>query len=303
MIRFFYETIVEQKKNNMPYWKLLYKINKVLVNILFPIFFRWRNNVGVDAESNIVVSMTTYPARIRTVWIVIESLFQQTVKPYKVVLYLAKEQFPNNNIPVKLKKMQKRGLTIKFVDDLKSHKKYFYAIQEYRDYCIVTADDDILYPENHLEKLWNEHINFPNTIICCWSHRIEFNTQNGFEPYNMWVDNSKEIPSFATLAVGCNGILYPPNSLPPMAFDKEVIISDVLYTDDLWLKCMEILNGFKCVNCNRNVLIYFTVFSTKKSGLWKKNTGTSRNNDVIWNRLIKLYPEVKEKLIQENINE
>lgn len=299
MIRSFYEAVRKLKRDNKPYWKLVYKINKVLVNLIFPISQKWKKDYGLDADSRIVVSLTSYPARISTVWITVASLLQQTMRPYKLILWLAEEQFPRHEIPDSLKRLTKRGLEIKFCeDDLKPHKKYYYAIQEYPDYYIITADDDILYPEDHIERLWKGYGKYPDTIICHWSHRIEFDSQGKFIPYDDWPDNGEEEPSFATLAVGCNGILYPPGSLPEETFDKNKIMETALDTDDLWLKCMEILNGWKTVNCNHTVLIYFNVLSTRNSGLWKGNTGENRNNDVMWDRFMNLYPEVKNRLLE-----
>lgn len=300
MIRFFYEEVRKLKKENKPYWKLVYKINKALVNVLFPLTVRWKRDCGVNAESRIIVSLTSYPARIDSVWLTIASLLQQTIKPNKVVLWLAEKQFPGHEIPDSLKRLAKRGLEIRFcADDLKPHKKYYYAIQEYSDYYIITADDDILYSEDHIEQLWRGHEKYPHTIICHWSHRIEFDGQGKFIPYNDWIDNGEEAPSFATLAVGCNGILYPPRSLPKETFDKNKIMEIALDTDDLWLKCMEILSGWKSVNCDKIPLVYFNVLSTRYTGLWRNNLGESRNNDIIWSSLIELYPEVKNKLLEE----
>lgn len=299
MIRFFYEAARKLKKENRPYWKLVYKINKVLVNLIFPITQKRKTNYGLDAESKIIVSLTSYPARISTVWITIASLLQQTMKPYKLILWLAEEQFPGRKIPDSLERLKKRGLEIRFCDNLKPHKKYYYTMQEYPDYFVITADDDILYPEDHIEQLWKGHEKYQDAVICHWSHRIDFDRQGRFIPYNDWVDNNEEEPSFSTMAVGCNGILYPPGSLPKETFDKKKIAKISLNTDDLWLKCMEIQNGWKTVNCNRTVLIYFNVLSTRNSGLWKSNTGENRHNDVIWDMLIKLYPEVKNKLLEE----
>lgn len=299
MIRFFYETVRKLKKENKAYWRLVYKINKLLVNIIFPICQKWKKDYGLDAESKIIVSLTSYPARISSVWITVASLLQQTLKPYKLILWLAEEQFPEHVIPDSLERLKKRGLEIRFCEDLRPHKKYYYTMQEYPDCYIITADDDIFYPEDHIERLWKGHEKYPNTVICHWSHRIDFDKQGRFEPYNDWIDNGEENPSFAALAVGCNGIFYPPGSLPKEAFDKKKIAEISLNTDDLWLKCMEILNGRKTVNCNHTVLIYFNVLSTLNSGLWKSNTGENCNNDVIWNRLMKLYPEVKKKLLEE----
>ena len=299
MIRFLYEAVRKLKEEDKPYWRFVYKINKALVNLLFPLAGRWKRDCGVNAESRVIVSLTSYPARIKSVWITIASLLQQTMKPNKVILWLAEEQFPGREVPDSLKRLQKRGLEIRFCEDLRPHKKYYYAVQEYPDYYIITADDDIFYPEDHIERLWQGHEKYADTIICHWSHRIDFDRQREFIPYNDWIDNGEEVPSLATLAVGCNGILYPPGCLPKGTFDKDKIVEFSLNTDDLWLKCMEVLNGWKSVNCNETPLVYFNILSTRNTGLWRNNLGESRNNDIIWGRLMELYPEVRDRLIEE----
>lgn len=300
MITFFYEMVRKLKQENKSYWSLIYKFNKVFVNIFYPICQRWRREKGTDCHSNIIVSFTSFPNRINTVWLTAASLLNQTMKPYKVILWLAEEQFPDKKIPKSLARLQERGLEIRYCEDLKPHKKYFYVMQEYPEYFIVTADDDIFYPEKHIEQLWKGHLVYPDTVICHWSHLIGINEKGDFCPYNSWGDDSTAEPYFRTLAVGCNGILYPPTSLPEEAFIKENIIENALFTDDLWLKCMEIKNNWKTVNCNETVLIYFNIIAAQKFGLWKQNTGQEKNNDKVWKRLMFLYPDVKNKLLEEN---
>lgn len=299
MITFFYEAVRGMKSKNRPYWKFMYKVYKALVNVLFPISQMWDKSYGLDKESQIIISLTTYPARISSVWVTIASLMRQTMKPCKVILWLAEEQFPEHKIPLRLEKYKKSGLDIRFCEDLKPHKKYFYTMQEYSDYYIVTVDDDIIYPENFIEQLWNGHEKYPNTVICHWSHQIGFEGSDDFQPYNDWIDNTESAPAYTTLAVGCNGILYPPGCLPKETFCEEKIKEYAFYTDDLWLKCMEIINGYKAVNCNETALVFFNRLSTRSSGLWKSNLGAERSNDINWERLLQLYPEVKEKLMEE----
>lgn len=45
-------------------------------------------------EKKLIVSITSYPARIHHVHNVLSAIFAQTMKPYDMVLYLAQEQFP-----------------------------------------------------------------------------------------------------------------------------------------------------------------------------------------------------------------
>ena len=55
----------------------------------------------------------------------IKTLLKQTVKPDKVVLWLAEEQFPQkeNELPSELLELQNFGLTIKWCTDIRSYKK------------------------------------------------------------------------------------------------------------------------------------------------------------------------------------
>lgn len=302
MVQFFYDMVVRAKRNKRSYWPWLYKVNKVLLNMLYPMTQRWNHRPGTDEKGKVIVSLTTYPGRIHQVWKTLATLLNQTMPPRKVILWLGEEQFPDRALPANLVRMTGRGLEIRYCTDLKSHKKYFEAFSRFPDEVVVTADDDILYPENHLEKLWQAYEENPNTVICHWSHRIEMDGEETFVPYNQWEDNGKEEPSYATLAVGCNGILYP----PARQFDKASDLLNprkiqelALRADDLWLKCMEILCGIKTVNCNDTILIYYNVLSTRKSGLWVTNTGHEKNNDGVWTKLMEQYPEVRDRLKAE----
>lgn len=300
MVRFFYEMVKNLKEKKKAYWPIVYKVNKLLLNILYPIYAMSRKQYGLDENSNIIVSLTSYPARIDTVWITIATLLNQTMKPYKVILWLAKEQFHNEKLPKKLLELQNRGLEIAYCEDLMPHKKYYYTMQKYPDYFVVTADDDIFYPENHLEKLWVGYKKYPGNIICHWSHKIKFNEDKEFLPYNDWDNNGEDIPSLLNLAVGCNGVLYPSKAMPDEAFEIDKIKKYALHTDDLWLKCMSILQGVKVINCNETILIYFNILKAQKSGLWQTNTKDENRNDKVWKVLMEEYPQVKEMLLEEN---
>ena len=151
MITFFYEMVRRLKKEGRTYWPLVYKINKLLLNLFYPILYGGKEREkGTDESSPIIISLTTYPARVGTVWITITSLLNQTKQPQRVILWLAEEQFQDKKIPKRLMQLQKRGLEILYCEDLKPHKKYFYTMQEYPECFVVTADDDIFYPENHI---------------------------------------------------------------------------------------------------------------------------------------------------------
>ena len=114
-----------------------------------------------------VVSLTSHPARIALVWLSVESILRQTYQPDKIILWLAKEQFSGiSELPVSLKKLVGRGLTIEFSDDLKSHKKYLFSLKEYPDSVVITVDDDFIFPYDTIECLYNFHEKYPHSVIC-----------------------------------------------------------------------------------------------------------------------------------------
>mgnify|MGYP000808865909 FL=1 len=98
-------------------------------------------------EQKIIVSLTSFPKRIDTLWITVETLLRQSMKPDEIILWLAEEQFNGiDSLPKALLEQQKRGLTIRFCDDLRSHKKYYYTMQEYPRDIVILVDDDMFYP-------------------------------------------------------------------------------------------------------------------------------------------------------------
>lgn len=60
--------------------------------------------------------------------------------------------------------LQKYGLEIRFCDDLRSHKKYYFAMQEYPEDIVILFDDDMFYPKNTIKKLYELYKKFPSDI-------------------------------------------------------------------------------------------------------------------------------------------
>ena len=106
---------------------------RVMANWWVRYFMPIKQKCVAIKEDTIIVSLTTYPARIKTVWMTIACLLNQDYKNMRVILWLSKEQFHDlSGLPSYLQKLQKKGLVIKFKeDDLRSHKKYYYAFSEY----------------------------------------------------------------------------------------------------------------------------------------------------------------------------
>jgi hypothetical protein len=154
----------------------------------------------------LIVSVTSFPARIEKVWISLESLLRQTVKPDAIILWLAKAQFSDGNLPLPLLNLQERGVTIRYCDDLRSHKKYFYSMQEFPEACIVTFDDDLYYDDKVIERLLTLYEQHPDCICTNRAHQIKI--ENGkVLPYRQWHHNAKNIltPTKTLLPTGGAG--------------------------------------------------------------------------------------------------
>ena len=48
-------------------------------------------------DDRVIVSMTTYPKRIKNIPFVIDTILKQTIKPYKIVINLSEEEYPEKN--------------------------------------------------------------------------------------------------------------------------------------------------------------------------------------------------------------
>ena len=173
-------------------------------------------------EDTYIVSVTSFPARIDDIWVTLETILRQSFKPDKIILWLAKEQFSNRRLPEILTNLMERGLTIEFVDDVRSHTKYFYALQKFPKAQIITLDDDLYYPNTIIEKLVSLHKMNPDAICANRVHKISFSNDK-IHPYRKWQHNykGKDISSPLFLLTGVSGVLYPPNS-----FDNEVFIGN-----------------------------------------------------------------------------
>ena len=218
--------------------------------------------VGVQEQNNsleLIVSLTSYPARIPYIKYTLYTLLMQSYKPNQILLWLSKEEFPNKekDLPQELLEFVKKGLEIKWCDqNLYSYKKLIPSLKEFSNSIIVTADDDILYPKDWLEKLYRAYKKDPNFIHCHRAHRITFDKQNHVKPYMEWehlIENKSTVPSFLNFQTGAGGVLYPKN-----CFFEDILREDKFMqlsprADDIWFWAMALLKGTKINVVENNV--------------------------------------------------
>ncbi|MDR0605344.1 MAG: glycosyltransferase family 2 protein [Bacteroidales bacterium] len=201
-----------------------------------------------NADNNIVVSLTTYSKRIHEVYLTIESLIHQTIKPSKIILWLAQDEFNEKNIPLILQKQKKRGLEIRFCEDIKSYKKLIPALKIMPDTAIITVDDDYIYPADFVERLINMHRQYPNCVCYYIGSRITIDKKGKPKPYCKWEHSDKEyIPSLMNFATGAGGILYPPHCFHNDITNTSLFMKYTPKADDIWFKIMTFRKNIKYV--------------------------------------------------------
>jgi len=202
-----------------------------------------------ERNPRIIVSLTSYPARINTVYKTISTLLKQNLKPDKVILWLSKEQFPgqDSDLPETLTNLKQFGLEVEWVDeDIKSYKKIIPPLNKYPDDIIITADDDVYYSPNMVESLYNAYLNDPKNIYVKRSVKLRLNDNHleGISSRKYFYKHLTE-PSYFNQLMGGSGCLYPPHSLYKDITDLENIRATIPTHDDVYCWSMAVLNKTK----------------------------------------------------------
>lgn len=205
-------------------------------------------------EHILTCSLTSFPDRINTVAQTIKSLMHQSLKPDRVILWLAKEEFQGKELPESIKKLEQIGLEIRYCENYFGHKRYYKLIEEQKPTeLIILADDDILFPFKMIERLYSKWLDFQNCIVCDRGQYIPFGSPSMLNP-SKWSSISEigvNKPSFKILASPGGGCLIPPNALYKDANNLEKISKFALKTGDLWLMFMAIENDTKIIRTHR----------------------------------------------------
>ncbi|MDE7183570.1 MAG: hypothetical protein K2O40_03625 [Lachnospiraceae bacterium] len=133
-------------------------------------------------------------------------------------------------------------------ENIRSHKKYFYALQNTRD-IIITVDDDMYYSDEMVSTLMQSYQKHPSAIS---ARRVRLITKDNrkFSPYFQWEGNVTEyvgIERMDLCAIGVSGILYPPGCRNKQWFDVPAILKYAHNQDDLWLKFNQIIDQIPVV--------------------------------------------------------
>ena len=229
-------------------------------------------------EIPLVVSFTSYGHRILRSHITAQTILRQSLKADRVILWLGHGE----KITPQLEKLSRRGLEIRYTEDIRAYTKIIPTLVNCPGSIVVTADDDIIYPKNWLKKLWEEHLAAPDQICCHRAHVITKTLTGTVKPYNEWewcVRRSER--TAAIFPTGVGGVLYPPGSLHPTVTDIAMFKELCPYADDIWLKAMSLRQGTVCrIVARKPLLIPLSSPGTQsQSALRVINIDENRNDE------------------------
>lgn len=276
-------------------------------------FYKWKfkrnwekfltsGKIGITDEkrvADIIVSLTSFPARIYDVETTIQSLLMQKTKPNKIILWLGEEKFCNKeaDLPESLLELRKYGLSIEWCKDIGPYTKLVPALRKYPDAAIITVDDDIIYPRNLVKKLYNAFETQPEYIHC---NRITKYYIDHLGKYHMiaggW-DYYKK-PSFMQKQTGVGGVIYPPNCMYKDVIREDIFMEIAHLNDDTWFWLMGVLNGVKVnVIKNPNLILHYVGNTQEADSMYLINGEFILSE---FYNILERYPRLKTILKDEN---
>lgn len=275
----------EKKINEV---KLLVKYQALNLANLLRIQALTSNKIGVEPNSprRLVVSLTTFDKRLDDVYLCIESLLQQSLRPNRILLWLSEEEFPpGTTLPASLLKQQNRGLEICYCPrDIASYKKIIPALSLCPEDNIVTVDDDVMYPVDMLDKLYRTHLKFPRAVVANVTHQLARDSSGRVLPYKKWPRGYHvDEPKADVFPVGIGGVLYPPNCFHTAVLDEVLFTELCPRADDIWLKFMALKAGTLAISAknyrslaNQNLIIQ----GSQQFALKRMNKSKKVGNDL-----------------------
>ncbi|ETD27605.1 hypothetical protein [Helicobacter canis] len=250
----------------------------------------------------VLVSLTSFPARLPYLHHTLYSLFTQDYKDFHIALFLSSSEIAPSKLPLILKIFKKLGLlSIHFVEEnLRAYKKLFYALQAYPEHIIITIDDDQIYAPNTISLLLESYKKFPRAIHTHLAYDGAYMAdilELDSAAYCAIIKESS--PHLALASVGVSGVLYPPRAFSQEFFNTQAIVSLAPYNDDLWFYVMSVLSDMP------KVLVQGALEHPKESSiaqdespnLWEINCEQHRNYDQL-RALLRAYPQARAKILE-----
>jgi hypothetical protein len=235
----------------------------------------------VVSSAGPIVSVTSYGARIQTVYLALEAIAAGTVLPSRLILWLDDVQMFKSP-PLSLQRLAKRGLEILPTEDFGPHKKYYpYLLSTNQlDVPLVTADDDVLYSRWWLAGLIKAHHESRDAVSCYRAHVIKV-VRGAIQPYRTWSRCESTEASFRHFPTGSGGCIYPALFLDKLKCAGAEFQRICPRADDIWLHANALRAGFKIKQIRQLPCNFPFLPGTQDGGLSRVNVGLGHNDEQI----------------------
>jgi FkbM family methyltransferase len=243
----------------------------------------------IKRNPELIVSLTTIPERISRVHLCLDSLLCQSVRPDRIILWLSESNetgrpiISKDGLPKSLILLMKRGLEIRWTEDIRSYRKFIPTLIAHPKALIVTADDDIYYPSHWLRGLYEAYLREPEYIHCHRAHLINYDETGKPLPYREWEMMAQGFsgPSIDLFPTGVGGILYAPGHLDSEVLNKKTFLEICPKADDVWLKAMSLKAGVRCKKVAKHTFTIREVRIPNNRTLFEENVINNGNDPQI----------------------
>ncbi len=252
-----------------------------------------------NREEKVIVSLTSYPARIGYVHLAIKSLMLQTYKPDRIILWLAEEQFPDKVLPKELTALEEHGLEIIWMHDIYGHKKYFYPVLNQKENeLVITFDDDIIYSKKTIERLVRTHKKFPDCLVCDRAQAYDKN--NPYQPGRWFTlsDVGVKEPSYSLNPSPGGGCMIPYGVFHEDACNEEKIRELAYKNDDIWYMFMCAHNEKRIIKTRKYHKSFSVIDGSQGEQMAFDNVQNNKNIEIMKN-LIKVYPDAWNRIVKD----
>lgn len=197
-------------------------------------------------NSQVIVSCTTTKNRLFLLYYMLKSIKKQTLKPDILYVNLSSKEDLIPAIHEFVPDLLKLDFVkINWTEDIGSYRKLLPIIDKIKDdeNFVVTADDDILYGNNWLEKLVEMGKKYPKHIVCARARNMKKKLFGKWEKYSKWELIEEARAGMNILPNGGAGAVYRKNLLD-IEFLKDPAFRKIASTsDDLWFRMASLRKG------------------------------------------------------------
>jgi hypothetical protein len=234
-----------------------------------------------SSSGDAVVTMTTHGERVERVYLALESIGRGKELPGRIILWLDDaEAF--ETLPRALRRLQRRGLEVRLSDRYRVHTKYYPYVVGFADAeaPLVTADDDILYPDDWLSRLMSAHRSHPDDIIAFRAHRMS--VEGGrITPYATWPPASGFEAHSDFFGTSVSGQVFPAALLRLLRERGEAFQTVSPDNDDIWIHSVAVDAGFRLRLADGESRLFPFVPGTQQAGLYLVNYWDGGNDRQI----------------------